>query len=146
MKVGLWNQSVSLFLITFEPIGSFHEIWYAGDAIEGDLNMTVFNPIAATILKLLRFKIIRWMHYLHHLALLNSRLGLFSIVGFPWLHIFSWCYHGNKDMYFWGRCNTFTIYLALLINGCGSVSNVWSNGISGLKYEVEWCNHENQGM
>jgi hypothetical protein len=29
---------------------------------------------------------VRWMHYLHHLALLNNGLGLFSIVGFPWLH------------------------------------------------------------
>jgi hypothetical protein len=26
------------------------------------------------------------MHYLHHSALLNSGLGLFGIVGFPWLH------------------------------------------------------------
>jgi hypothetical protein len=28
---------------------------------------------------------VRWMQYLHHSALLNSVLGLFSIVGFPWL-------------------------------------------------------------
>jgi hypothetical protein len=52
----------------------------------GDLDVTKFNPIASTILKWLRFKSVRWMHYLHHSALLNNELGLFSTVGFPWLH------------------------------------------------------------
>jgi hypothetical protein len=28
----------------------------------------------------------RWMQYLHHSALFNNGLELFSIVGFPWLH------------------------------------------------------------
>jgi hypothetical protein len=29
---------------------------------------------------------VRWMHYLHHSALLNGGFRLFSIVGFSWLH------------------------------------------------------------
>jgi hypothetical protein len=29
---------------------------------------------------------VRWTHYLYHLALRNNVLGLFIIVGFPWLH------------------------------------------------------------
>jgi hypothetical protein len=48
--------------------------------------MTTFNPLASTTLKWLRFKVVRWMQYLHHSALLNNGLGLFSIVWFPWLH------------------------------------------------------------
>jgi hypothetical protein len=28
----------------------------------------------------------RWMHCLHHSHLLNDKLGLFRIFGFPWLH------------------------------------------------------------
>jgi hypothetical protein len=45
----------------------------------------IFNPIASTILKCSRFIVLRWMHHLHHSALLNNGLELFSIVGFPWL-------------------------------------------------------------
>jgi hypothetical protein len=48
--------------------------------------VTTFNTIASNILKWLRFKILRWMHYLHHSALFKNEMGLFSIVGFPWLH------------------------------------------------------------
>jgi hypothetical protein len=29
----------------------FHEIWWAGDAIQGDLNVITFNPITSNILK-----------------------------------------------------------------------------------------------
>jgi hypothetical protein len=36
--------------------------------------------------KMADVKLLRWMHYLHHSALLNNGLGLFSIVGFTWLH------------------------------------------------------------
>jgi hypothetical protein len=39
----------------------------------------IFNPIASTILKWLKFEFVRS-------ALLNSGLRLFSIVRFPWLH------------------------------------------------------------
>jgi hypothetical protein len=35
----------------------FHKIFYGGDAIQGDRDAIIFNPIASTILKLLRFKI-----------------------------------------------------------------------------------------
>jgi hypothetical protein len=29
----------------------FHEIWFGGNAIQGDLNAIIFNPIASVILK-----------------------------------------------------------------------------------------------
>jgi hypothetical protein len=50
---------VCLPLITFEPLGRFYENWEGGNAIQGDLEATVFNPIASIILKLLRFKVVR---------------------------------------------------------------------------------------
>jgi hypothetical protein len=40
----------------------FHEIWYGGDAIQGDLDAVIFNPIASIILKFFRFKVASWMH------------------------------------------------------------------------------------
>jgi hypothetical protein len=40
----------------------FHEIWYRGIAIQGDLNAVIFNPISSTILKWLRFKVVGWRH------------------------------------------------------------------------------------
>jgi hypothetical protein len=46
----------------------------------------IFNPIASTILKWLRFTVVMWIHYLHHAALLKNGLELFSIVRFPTLH------------------------------------------------------------
>jgi hypothetical protein len=46
----------------------------------------IFNSIASNILKWLRFKLLRWIHYLHQSALLNDGLGLLSVVSFPWLH------------------------------------------------------------
>jgi len=45
----------------------------------------IFNPVALTILKWLRFNLLRLMNCLHHSALLNNGLGLISIVGFSWL-------------------------------------------------------------
>jgi hypothetical protein len=39
------------------------ELLYGVDAIAGDLGATTFNPIASTILKWLRFKVLRWMHH-----------------------------------------------------------------------------------
>jgi hypothetical protein len=56
-----------------------------GDVTEGDLE-GIFNSISSNILKWLRFKLLRWMHYLHHSAMLNNRLGLFRFLGFPRLH------------------------------------------------------------
>jgi hypothetical protein len=58
------------------------DILYGGDATVVDLDDVTFN----TISKWLRLKSVWWMHYPHHLASLNNGLGLFSIVGFPWLH------------------------------------------------------------
>jgi hypothetical protein len=63
-----------------------YKILYGGDAITGDVERATFNPIASTTLKLLRFKVGRWIQYVHHSALLNNGLGLFSIVGLSWLH------------------------------------------------------------
>jgi hypothetical protein len=37
----------------------FHEIWYGGNAIQGDLDVIIFNRKASIILKLLRFKVVR---------------------------------------------------------------------------------------
>jgi hypothetical protein len=45
------------------------------DAIQGDRDVVIFNPIASSILKWLRFKVLRRMHYLHHSALLSNGLG-----------------------------------------------------------------------
>jgi hypothetical protein len=61
------------------------EVLDGGDAIFENLHATT-NPTASTILKWLRFKVVRLMQYLQHSALLNNGLGLFSIVGFPKLH------------------------------------------------------------
>jgi hypothetical protein len=38
-------------LITFDPFGRFHEIQQEGHAIEGEPDVTLFNPVASTILK-----------------------------------------------------------------------------------------------
>jgi hypothetical protein len=55
----------------------------------GDTDVITFNPITSTILKCLRLKFLRWMHYLHQPALLNNGLGLFTLLGFH-VHIISW--------------------------------------------------------
>jgi hypothetical protein len=35
----------------------FHEIWWGGDVIQGNLGVIIFNPVASTTLKWLRFKV-----------------------------------------------------------------------------------------
>jgi hypothetical protein len=64
MKIGIsYHQSVSVRLsvcpplITFEPLGNFHEIWYEGNAIQGDLDAVIFNPIPRHVLPI--------RHYMH---------------------------------------------------------------------------------
>jgi hypothetical protein len=42
----------------FEPHVDFYEIQYGANAIEGDLDAIIFNPIASTVLKWLRFKVV----------------------------------------------------------------------------------------
>jgi hypothetical protein len=61
MKVGLSNhQSVCVSsLITLNRLVEFHEIWYGGNDIQGDLNAIIFNPIASIVFQLLRFKFVR---------------------------------------------------------------------------------------
>jgi hypothetical protein len=39
----------------------FHEIWYAGDAIEDDLEVTFFKLVASAIPKWGTFKLLRWV-------------------------------------------------------------------------------------
>jgi hypothetical protein len=47
MKLGLpKHQSVRTPLITFEPLGRFHDIWSGDDAIQGDVSAKMFNPIS----------------------------------------------------------------------------------------------------
>jgi hypothetical protein len=54
MKVGLSDHKSAL-----NRLVEVHEIWYGGNAIQGDLDAIIFNPRASIILKLLRFKIVR---------------------------------------------------------------------------------------
>jgi hypothetical protein len=42
-----------------------HEIQRVWHVIEDDLDFTIFNPIASTILKWRRLKLLRWIQYLH---------------------------------------------------------------------------------
>jgi hypothetical protein len=56
-------------IITFEPV---YENLYGVDAIEGDLDEKTFNPIPSTTLKLLRFKVVRWMHHSAFLFMVAS--------------------------------------------------------------------------
>jgi hypothetical protein len=42
-----------------------HDIGQEDDAIQGDLDAIIFNPIASTILKWLGFKFVRWKHDVH---------------------------------------------------------------------------------
>jgi hypothetical protein len=71
MEIGLWDHqpvsvcvfvcvSICLFLYQLlNQLVDFREIWQAGDAIQGDLDVIIINPIASTFLKRLRFKILR---------------------------------------------------------------------------------------
>jgi hypothetical protein len=52
------------------------------DAIAGDDDVTTFDPITSIILKWLRFKCVRWMHYLYDSALLNSGWDCLALLGF----------------------------------------------------------------
>jgi hypothetical protein len=51
--------SVCPQLVTFELLCRFHGILYIVNAIQGDLDAIIFNPIASIILKLLRPKVVR---------------------------------------------------------------------------------------
>jgi hypothetical protein len=68
IKVGLSNhqsvclcQSVCPPLILLNRLVDFHEIWYGGNGIQGDVDAIILNPTASIILKLLRFKVVRWV-------------------------------------------------------------------------------------
>jgi hypothetical protein len=83
MKVDLSNyQPVCSPLITLNCLVEFNEIWYGSNAIQGDFDAIIFNPISSIILKVLRFKVVRG-------ALLNCGFGLFTFHG----------NHGNQVVY-----------------------------------------------
>jgi membrane-anchored glycerophosphoryl diester phosphodiesterase (GDPDase) len=44
---------------SFELLVDFHKTWQRGDVIQGDFDVMIFNPIASTILKWLRFEFVR---------------------------------------------------------------------------------------
>jgi hypothetical protein len=46
-------------LMTLNRLVDFHGIWHRGNAIQGDLDAVIFNPISLITLKLLRLKILR---------------------------------------------------------------------------------------
>jgi hypothetical protein len=52
----------------------FHEIWYVGDAIEGDLDATFFNLVFSAIPKWRTFKLLRWVQLLNRLVDLDEIL------------------------------------------------------------------------
>jgi hypothetical protein len=61
----------------------FHEIWYGGNAIQENLDATIFNPISSTVLKWLRFKVISWKHDFQPCT---AMVWDCFIVGLLWLH------------------------------------------------------------
>jgi hypothetical protein len=61
----------------------FHEIWYGGNSIEGDLDSTSFNLISSTILKWLRFSGVTWRHEFQPRT---AKGWDFLTVGLLWLH------------------------------------------------------------
>jgi hypothetical protein len=61
----------------------FHEIWYGGSAIQGNLDAIIFIPILSTILKWLRFKVVGWRHDFQPCT---AMVWDYLIVGLLWLH------------------------------------------------------------
>jgi hypothetical protein len=64
----------------FNQLIGFHEIWFAGNAIQGDSDAVIFKSMASTILKWLRLKFVRWV------MLARQWFGIVCIVALPWLH------------------------------------------------------------
>jgi hypothetical protein len=61
----------------------FHEIWYGGNAIQGDLAAIIFNHRSSTIMKWLVSKVVSWRHdFQPCIAMLCDCL----VVGLLWLH------------------------------------------------------------
>lgn len=56
-------------LIRFKNEVNFYELQQAGHAIKVDLDPTIFNPIALTILEWQMFEILRWGENLHQSTL-----------------------------------------------------------------------------
>jgi hypothetical protein len=56
---------------------------YVCNAIQGDLDAVILNPISSTILKWLRFKVVSWRHDFHPCT---AVVWDCLIVGLLWLH------------------------------------------------------------
>jgi hypothetical protein len=61
----------------------FHEIWYGGHAIQGDLEEVIINLIFSTILNWLRFKVVSWRYDFQPFT---AMVWDYLIVGLLWLH------------------------------------------------------------
>jgi hypothetical protein len=77
---------LSVCLFAFEPAVYLDEVFCGGYDTVGDPDSATFNPVASTFLKWLRFKILRFMQFLHCSALVDNGLGFISIVGLQRLH------------------------------------------------------------
>jgi hypothetical protein len=84
MKVGLSNHLSVWLCVCVSPINNFEPLGRISWNLvrRTCVQWVIFNPIASVILKLLRFKVVRW-------ALLSSGFGLFMFHG----------NHGNKIVY-----------------------------------------------
>jgi hypothetical protein len=71
-----------LFSSELNRLVDFHEIWYRGNTIQGDLDAIILNPKTSTILKWLRLKFVSFWHdFQPSTAMVWDRL----IVGLLWL-------------------------------------------------------------
>jgi hypothetical protein len=65
-----WNPAISWRFVPPQnykrpPLVDFHDIWYGGDAIQGDFDAIIFTPISSTVLKWLTFRVVSWGHDFH---------------------------------------------------------------------------------
>jgi hypothetical protein len=75
MKVGLSYHP----LITLNQSVEFYEIWFAGDAVEYDLDAILFNLVASVIPKWRTFKLLRWVQR-HPLLIFEPLVDLDDIL------------------------------------------------------------------
>jgi hypothetical protein len=64
----------------FDQFIDFHEIEQGSHVIQDDFYAIISNPIALTILKWRRFKLLRWMQKLHQSAFDYKALSLVTMV------------------------------------------------------------------
>jgi hypothetical protein len=67
-NVGLWDHlpvCVSVLIITFNRLVDFRDIQFRGHSIQGNLDATISNPTALTILIWWALKLLRWIRNFH---------------------------------------------------------------------------------